>query len=230
MPEKKIGSEDIITTTTSTSDGLIKFTITGFGPFGGVQRNPSTILVEELKEYLVQTESEELATYIEQTFVLETSAQAVREAVDEMAKASCNGGKRIYLHLGVNYKGTGFQLEQCAYNDASFRIPDQLGYQPKDTVILDQIDLAARCDTTLDLAFVAKNQTMLHADMETKLSTNPGRFVCNYLYCYSLNNLQTKSTTCMFLHVPPFERIGKESQLEYIADLMRALINARNQS
>eukprot|EP00980_Cylindrotheca_fusiformis_P012424 scaffold3046_cov105-Cylindrotheca_fusiformis.AAC.23 len=213
----------------SASDG-ISFIITGFGPFGDVPNNPSTILVGELKDYLIATGNEELAARIEQTLVLETSAQDVRKAVDEMATTKTSNKKKIvYLHLGVNYKGTGFKLEQCAYNDATFRIPDQQGYKPEKTVILEDLDLAARCDTTLDLAAVAEKQAMNHSSIETELSTDPGRFVCNYLYCYSLKNLQSELSTCMFLHVPPFEKIAKEAQLAYVADLMGALLAENRQ-
>lgn len=222
-------NDDTIIAKTASSFASVSFVVTGFGPFLDAPKNPSTILVQQLKNYLLENDKQELAAHIGQTLVLETSAQDARNTIDEMAK-KWSSTNTIFLHLGVNYKGTGFQLEQCAYNDASFRIPDQHGYQPKDTVILDHLDLAARCDTTLDLAAVAENQTAIHPAMETKLSTDPGRFVCNYLYCYSLNKLQTKSNTCMFLHVPPFDVIAKDAQLAYIADLMRILLDVNHQS
>jgi hypothetical protein len=30
----------------------------------------------------------------------------------------------VLLHLGVDFNATQFKLEQCAYNDATFRVPD----------------------------------------------------------------------------------------------------------
>ena len=91
----------------------------------------STILVQELKEYLeIHTESE-LVTRIKKCMILETSAKDVRYKIDEFLASQpsiSDSAVTIFLHLGENYKGTVFQLEQCAYNDASFRIPDQQGY------------------------------------------------------------------------------------------------------
>merc|ERR1712194_415013 len=121
----------------------------------------------------------ELATRIQQCMVLETSARAVRDKIDEILAQPSESSVTIFLHLGVNYKGTGFKLEQCAYNDASFRIPDQQGYQPKNSKILDDLLLCQRFDTQIDIEKLLQNQTEIHSNIESKCSIDPGRFVCN---------------------------------------------------
>ena len=85
------------------------------------------------------------------------------------------------------------------------------------------------------------------------VSTDLGRFVCNYIYCCSLDafgcvkTIEEKNTTggvvvassstevlpsprvqSLFLHVPPFSRISKERQLLFVAQLMRALYQQKN--
>jgi pyroglutamyl-peptidase len=209
------------------SSNNTKFVLTGFGPFGGVEKNPSTVLVQELTSFLVQ-KKKDAEVCIEETIVLETSVEDVCRTIDRLFVT--NEQNRIYLHLGVNYMGTGFQLEQCGYNDASFRIPDQQGYQPKDTCIVPTIELGKRFNTRLNLEYLVQSQTQSHKMIETKLSTDPGRFVCNYLYFYSLQKMQycEKNPKVLFVHVPQFEVVSKEDQLSYLADLMEHLLKISN--
>lgn len=202
----------------------VSFVLTGFGPFGGMSKNPSTVLVQELKSYLKTAESA-LVTRIKQCVVLETSAKDVRDKIDEILAQPSDSVVTVFLHLGVNYNGTGFQLEQCAYNDASFRIPDQQGYQPTNTKILDDSQLCQRFDTQINIEKLLQNQTEIHPNIESKCSIDPGRFVCNYLYFYSLKKLQSTSRVCMFLHVPPFAVVEKEAQLAYVSSLMEKMVD-----
>lgn len=206
----------------------ISFVITGFGPFRGVSNNPSTVLVHELKSFLESHDEAELATRIQQCLVLETSAQDVRAKIEEIAVQPIKAIVTIYLHLGVNYKGTGFQLEKCAWNDATFRVPDEQGFQPRNKTILDDAKLNARCDTQINIEELVQNQTEIYSSIESKCSTDPGRFVCNYLYFYSLNKLQSTSRISMFLHVPPFAVVEKDAQLAYISSLMKKMVELCN--
>lgn len=202
----------------------ISFVVTGFGPFRGVANNPSTVLVHELKSFLETHDEAGLATRLQKCFVFETSAQDVRAKIDEICLQPNNSTITIYLHLGVNYKGIGFQLEKCAWNDATFRIPDEQGFQPRNKTIVDEAQLNARCDTQIDIEKLFQNQTEIHSSIESKCSIDPGRFVCNYLYFYSLSKLQSTSKTSMFLHVPPFSVVEKDAQLAYISSLMRKMV------
>ena len=241
-----------------------KIILTGFGPFGGVDKNPSTTLVNTFQEYLQNSPDQwkqHLATRIEQCLVLETSANSVRQALDELAIQKFNATAppppttttptkttktTIMLHLGVNYRGTGFQLEQCAYNDATFRIPDQQGYQPQNIAVVPDSKVGTRFDTTLNVQSLVDKMSLKYPQIETKLSTDPGRFLCNYLYCYSLKKLQSSplsqqeqqeeqelpyqnhNVECLFLHIPHFTVVSEESQLDYCAELMRQLLEICN--
>ena len=226
----------------------ISLIVTGFGPFRGVAENPSTILVKEFQNYLEASDNaaawkRKLSTRIEKHLVLETSAKGVCHELDALATEIKERNGRhgddprkpktriVLLHLGVNYQGTGFQVEQCAYNDASFRVPDEQGYQPQKTAIFSGQDVGATLNTTLNVETLVHNQTLLYPNIETKISRNPGRFVCNYLYCYSLNKLQSSpEVQCLFLHIPHFKVVSKETQLAYCSDLLRQLANIDNES
>ena len=55
--------------------------------------------------------------------------------------------KAVYIHLGVNGKSAIFSLERYAYNNMSFRCPDQLGYQPDQTCIAGDCALESALET-----------------------------------------------------------------------------------
>ena len=237
----------------------VTFVVTGFGPFGGVETNPTTTLVNELKEFLQQSlsvEDRSLAMKISKCIVLETSAQEVCRVLDDLAvewrtSPTLSDTTVVLLHLGVNERGAGFQLEQCAYNDATFRIPDQKGYQPQQESIIPlksgatdysasttPTPIGERLDSCFDLNRIVQEQVQEQRfqGMAIAVSTDPGRFVCNYVYCYSLYKFQNHPshsplicpdrTFCsLFVHVPPFTVISKSKQLEYLANLMHRLVD-----
>jgi pyroglutamyl-peptidase len=260
--------DDSITTDdkNESNNQQVSFVITGFGPFGGIQENPSTILVEGLVAYLMSCGMHDLAARISRTKIMETSVQDVRETLDGFLEESNNNTPNksstsrriiIYLHMGVNYKGTGMQLEQCAYNEATFRIPDQRGFQPQSGLVVETKELGATYTTTLDLESICRAQTQTtktsvlvpttttlantnantiaipSTPLEIQVSTDPGRFVCNYTYCYSLDKFQNTNEQyphsrdvvqhSLFLHVPTFQVVPQTQQLAYVADLLQRL-------
>jgi pyroglutamyl-peptidase len=62
------------------------------------------------------------------------------------------------------------------------------------------------------------------------VSTDPGRFVCNYLYYCSLQQQQQQQQrqqqqavsngTSLFVHVPSFDVISEEEQRQFVQDLL----------
>ena len=101
---------------------FVKFILTGFGPFGGVPDNPTLIIVNGMKDYLLEkqhakAEAEEtvgdvetdsskagtnnksnLISHLQDCIVLETSAYAVQEVFN----AGGGGGGRIHQHVLEN--------------------------------------------------------------------------------------------------------------------------------
>ena len=96
----------------------VQFVLTSFGPFQGVAVNPTQLLLDRFRG----------AGECLPTVLVETSAEAALAAVDEIYNTHrplLRDRTVVVVHLGVNYRGKVFQIEQCAYNDAMFRIPDQ---------------------------------------------------------------------------------------------------------
>ncbi|KAL9187275.1 hypothetical protein ACHAXT_001378 [Thalassiosira profunda] len=239
-----------------------RFVVTGFGAFAGVPNNPTTVLINRLREAISKEGAKDggavQARNISETHILETSAGHVHEQINKFhARLQSDSGKEasdspvegaetvIFLHLGVNYKGTKFQLEECAYNDATFRVADERGYQPKGESILEwnKIDDLSpefgQClNTTLDVHDICRE--LQKSDEAVVVSHDPGRFVCNYTYCLSLDRCQSTNNTVggdittqqtskgskahsLFVHVPPFDVVPEDRQFEFVLTLMEAV-------
>jgi pyroglutamyl-peptidase len=275
--------------TADASSPDVSFIVTGFGPFQDAKVNPTMILARKLVGYLKAKEAEAEPSIgvgshrvplssMTQTVVIETSANAVQQEMDALSDQISKQGQDnkvvVLLHLGVNYRGTHFQVESCAYNEADFRIPDERGYQPQNEAIVEAYPVGATLNTLLDVpplvtflnatgngAEEDKQEEVKHKNLRSaannnapfvvaKSSIDPGRFVCNYVYCYSLDKFQcshlaavsasattdTDSATsppvaakkesnvrCLFLHVPPFAVVSEEEQLHVVSNLMVAL-------
>lgn len=55
------------------------------------------------------------------------------------------------------------------------------------------------------------------------LSTDAGRFVCNYVYYHSLRFAEERGHKSLFVHVPLFARISEEMQMNFVACLLEAI-------
>jgi pyroglutamyl-peptidase len=276
----------------ATGSPEVSFIVTGFGPFQDAKVNPTMILAHKLVEYLKAKEAEAEPSIgvgshraplssMTQTLVIETSADAVQQEIDALSdqiisKQGETNKVVVLLHLGVNYRGTHFQVESCAHNEADFRIPDERGHQPRNKAIVDGYPVGATLNTLLDVPALVTflnatgngsadedKQEQKHKNLRSvannnktssvlaKSSIDPGRFVCNYVYCYSLVKFQcshlsvvaaTSATDtdtapvpapaaakkesnvrCLFLHVPPFSVVSEEEQLRVVSNLMVAL-------
>lgn len=195
----------------------VSFIVTGFGPFRDAKDNPTTVIAKKLKDYI---ENNNLNLHLVSTVVIETSAEAARYETDKLKQQfASKKGTTFLLHLGVDFRSSNFQLEQCAYNEAHFRIPDEKGYQPRNKTVIDGCDPSLT--TRLD---VQKLHTNLELD-SVVMSTDPGRFVCNYTYYCSLSKLQQDDSNVysFFIHVPPFAKIPEEEQFRIVTLIMEGI-------
>ena len=211
------------------------FIITGFGPFAGVPDNPTSVLIKRLQEQLDNNQNKHMF----ETHILETSAEYVCEKLSDIyngLKQSSSKSKDIIiiLHLGVNYRGKVFHLEQCAYNDATFRVADERGYRPNKELVLQHTHEWGKClRTTVDVQSLCSILMKEDNAEEVVVSTDPGRFVCNYTYCFSLDKCNStnecsgdeekKKHYALFIHVPPFKVIPEERQLDFIHKVMNMI-------
>lgn len=207
---------------------MVKVVLTGFGDFPGVANNPTNVLIKDIQrlrssDRLVLPDGAELLDVTS----LRVAAQDVRRWLGETTSCLCDiDDKVLMVHLGTDATSDCFKLESTAYNNATFRVPDVDGWQPNRQLIVDGpgATLDDPLKTDLDLGSV---QGRLHeARYNVRLSTDPGRYVCNWTYFVSL--LDCRAAGCgrwhsLFVHVPPFSCIDREVQLEFVVALLTLL-------
>ncbi|KAF5841055.1 hypothetical protein DUNSADRAFT_14613 [Dunaliella salina] len=164
----------------------VKVIITGFGPFAGVQDNPT----QHLCKWLASEPSVPLRCNVEiiHAETLCVAAQDVDEWTQNrlcpiLEEESGPGCKILVLHLGVHGSASCIHLERCAANMADFRSPDQRGCQLLEPIEGSLMQGSTR-STGLDLEVAAsKLSCMGH---QVQLSCNAGCFLCNWVYFRSL--------------------------------------------
>ena len=205
----------------------VNFIVTGFGPFQGVTENPTSMIVNNLIDYLCKEGLSSLASSIRTLPIIQTTADDARTQIDRLEKEICEERQRddsivyVLLHLGVNVEGESFQLETCAYNEASFRIPDEMGFQPSNLPISKGAATGSQLFTTLDVPELVESMNRTCGDAVA--SSDPGRFVCNYTYYCSLDKCCNQKAECLFLHVPPLSRASLPKQLHFVANLLQSI-------
>jgi len=203
----------------------IIFHVTGFGPFHGVDNNPTTQLVNDLPSYVQKfpLNSQGSAIELASCNVFETSAVgALTQLTDILQKHQIAKERNeviVFLHLGVNDRAEGFSLEKRGVNEATFRVPDEQGWNPlKQPIHPSRRDITHELVTTLP---IEELKNVLHKDnTPTEVSTDAGRFLCNYIYYQSLHFSTLNKTHSLFLHVPSFDTIGHDTQIEYVRSLI----------
>jgi len=251
----------------TTESPRCSFVVTGFGPFAGVSNNPTSTLISCLRKtaeqlpvretHILDTSADAAKQAIQGIYSrlcsgilnkissrsnlvhLQADGVDIRAENHILERDFSIKDIVVMLHIGVNYRGTLMQLEQCAYNDATFRVPDNNDYQPQLQCILENSTEFGRClRTTLDLDEICNE---LHRQGYTKccISKDAGRFVCNYTYCLSLDQCQSfndalfvkggqqsrELVEChsLFLHVPPFDKMSETDQMLFIIKLMETI-------
>lgn len=115
--------------------------------------------------------------------------------------------------------------QRTARNVATFRVPDEDGYQPRQAHIGSSEPLGCTRKTELPLERVLRR--LPAANFE--LSDDAGTFVCNFTFFISLalaSKLQQetgRAVHVLFVHVPPVERMGEAEQLLSLQALLREL-------
>eukprot|EP01068_Selenidium_serpulae_P004097 Selendium_serpulae@DN3416_c0_g1_i1.p1 len=213
--------------------------ITGFGPFHGVEDNPTTRLCTTIAASCLDLENCSSGTTVTicGTEALEVSIPAVCEAVprihsrlrsfngdvseDESRNSEFGPGTRhkLLVHLGVDSKAKHFVFEEVAYNEATFRVSDERGNNPKKQPIATDLPTCHLLKTRMPLGSILKRLESLGHPV--KLSADAGRFVCNYIYYRSLEESSSSSIPALFIHVPEFEVVDKESQLAFLQDFLK---------
>lgn len=212
---------------------VTEFHLTGFSRFHNVPVNPTELVVTALPKYLEEAPLKNRAL-LASARVLKVAAKSTREELQAMYKGldvpshpfivgKSRAERRIvFVHLGVNVCVNHFQLEIQGRNEATFTCPDELGWTPmKRPIDPDNCDLYSVCRTTLKLDPLISD--LRRKGFKVDMSSDAGRFVCNWVYYNSLQLAEANGATALFVHVPPASVVPVGRQTQFIAALMNSI-------
>lgn len=110
--------------------------------------------------------------------VLEVSVAGV-EAFIAQTSSLCPR-RLVTIHLGVDGSAQHFKIESTCYNNTTFRVPDARGLQPQAEPISHARGLDAPMSTSFDCVRLCA--ALAHEGFDVEVSSDPGRYLCNYVY------------------------------------------------
>ncbi|MCL7024561.1 hypothetical protein MKW94_010817 [Papaver nudicaule] len=199
----------------------IKIHVTGFKAFHGIPENPTETIVCKLKEFIGRRGLPS-GVSLDSCTILETAGEGALPMLYQVLESGV-GEQVIWVHLGVNNEGQKFAIEHQAVNEATFRCPDELGWQPqKLQIISDDGDISRTIQTTCRADRISE---FLKKGYDVENSYNAGRFVCNYVYYHSLRFAERKGYKSLFVHVPLFSAIDEDTQMQFAASLFDSFMS-----
>ena len=196
------------------------FYVTGFGKFGNILENPTTVLVRNLSELLNADERSQSHFKVELTDIVTVSIQdcdnALERIYEKVAQCQDRAEHHVVINFGVAASRRVFSLESIGKNIADFRIPDESGAQPRNQCINQALDISHTITCDLDLNIL--NQSLVSKGYPCEVSNSAGEYICNYAYYC---NLQRREQFCrdrcvtnlksLFVHVPAFSTIQEQA-------------------
>lgn len=160
--------------------------LTGFEVFGGNSANPSEKLARRL-------DGEWVGPARIAGRVLPVSIAKLDAALDEILAET----KPVAIvALGLAEREATIRLETTGYNELDFRIADNDGKKRR-----GPIDKAGPAKRAASLPLNASLKALLAAGIPSRLSDDPGRFLCNAALYSFLG--KAGRAPCGFVHLPP---------------------------
>lgn len=204
-----------------------KILLTGFEPFGQLSENPSQIVAEALSQ-------QEWAGAEVRHLILPVEFVAAMEKMADFYRG--DWFPDIVLHLGVAKSRMTVTLERFAVNIMDTANGDNAGYFPDEVPVVADAPLAYQ--TTIPCKRII--QYLRDNGYEAKLSNSAGTYVCNAVLFNSLHILSADSSNnsfrpatnarCGFIHLPLFENMDKNLQLETLKTIILWLVRNHQQA
>mmetsp|Transcript_12935 Transcript_12935/g.24023 ORF Transcript_12935/g.24023 Transcript_12935/m.24023 type:complete len:207 (+) Transcript_12935:1471-2091(+) len=191
------------------------FIITGFGPFGSVTENPTSILAQECGNAL-QPEG----ITVLHTRTVTVGYRAVEANVEELygyIAGRESSEPIVLLHLGVYSGSMHFNIETQGANYCF------IGRDAEGNSKAGAIDMTRECGETVccRLNIDELHRRLSGEGFPVNKSQSAGGYLCNYIYYKSLVKFQAPNVYVLFVHMPEFHDISKEVQLRFLGSLCR---------
>ncbi len=172
--------------------------LTGFGPFPGVEDNPT----ERLARCLDGTRAGGLLVH---TAVLDVSFE---RSCTQLREQAARRQPRAMIHLGVAREGLRLRLEHRATSRRVSSIPDVDGVRPN--VAAAQGIAAVDMVLTTAVAVSPIVDELNARGYPAVASQDAGSYVCNALYFDGLMLAAERDIPCLFVHIPPLGAMVKD--------------------
>ena len=186
----------------------------GFGPFPGAPFNPSAVLVEAL----AQRRRPAFANLDRTAHVLATTYAAV----DRDLAALFADKPDIVLIFGLASRRRALCIETQAHNAVSPLFPDASGQRPKRGDILPGGAPALRGAAP----FADLLGALRGSPLPARLSSDAGRYLCNYAYWQALRRARGRRPLVQFVHIPPVRREPRPKSRDHGLPSLAALVAA----
>ena len=187
--------------------------VTGFGPFHHHVVNASWVAVQEMKKLGVKHNSKEVRLEIREIPVAyEVVSSMIPKLYEEVKPKLC-------LHVGVSpYKVV--KLEKHGKN-SRYGMADIYGKAPSNlTCVSGGPDLIK---TFFNVEKVCQSVAQKQTDVAFDVSSDAGRYLCDFLYYTSLHQ---KQAPAFFVHVPELNKPYSAQQLAIaIKNIVEALLD-----
>ena len=170
-------------------DGKKTVLVTGFGPFKSHEVNASWVAVRELSKMGLDREDCNLVVR-----EIPVTYHAVKNEVPRLWQQL---RPHLVVHVGVSSIAQDLTLEQLAHNDGYVKV-DAAGKLNHCSYCCKNGPPNITSELRMDLVCHSVNQS--ECGVIAVLSTDPGRYLCDFIYYTSLH--QDKSKVA-FIHVPP---------------------------
>lgn len=164
--------------------------LTGFGPFPGVESNPTEELARAFAADCARHDAVVRAEVLPVDWTVWKQAAGLLDAF----------GPDIVLHFGVSVRATVLRVERSAFNRTLVRADCRGAPPPSRFVLAGGSD---RLDTSLPVdALAADLRRRFHP---ARVSPSAGRYLCNFLYYQTLDWARRcgRDPLVGFIHVPP---------------------------
>ncbi|XP_027153349.1 uncharacterized protein LOC113753405 isoform X2 [Coffea eugenioides] len=185
--------------------------VTGFKKFQGVAENPTEFIVNNLRSY-VEKRGLPAGVKLGSCLVLETAGDGALPMLYKVLESV----------VPVDGSLSDERVVWQAVNEATFRCPDELGWQPQQLVIVPGdggITQTRKTSCSVDAIL----QYLKKKGHDVTISYDAGRFVCNYVYYHSLRFAEQKGHTSLFVHVPLFSKVDEGKQMQFTLALLEAI-------
>lgn len=180
-----------------------KVLLSGFGPFLKIKNNPSEDIVKILA-----------ANFNLQFIILPV---VFGEAFEVLKRKCQEENPDVVLMFGVAATRSTICFERIGLNWVESKNPDVTMKTPVSGKIDSKQELALMSSFNLENLI---SQYDLNERKQIEVSYSAGAYVCNDLYFRMLNEKHI-SADKLFIHIPPFESIAQQRQIDLISPVVK---------